>query len=125
MTDAGYGFGASHRSRSWQVQKTATAVSRASRLVRCALNFFLADVRGGLGPFVDRFSVVKGRYPVRLGVIATIRRVLGPIAMTFLGARADSSHRKRLLIVLLLVILMLAGLLGSDNWAWAPSLPAR
>lgn len=74
---------------------------RASRIVRCALNFFLADVRGGLGPFVDKFSVVKGRYPVRLGVIATIRRVLGPIAMTFLGARADSSHRKRLLIVLL------------------------
>lgn len=83
---------------------------RSSLIALCALNFFLADARDGLGPFLDGFLVTKGWQPVTLGIIATIGGILGLVATPFFGALVDSSHRKRLLIVVPVVIVTLAAL---------------
>jgi hypothetical protein len=41
------------------------------------LNFFLADARDGLGPFLDAFLATNGWSPLALGFIATIGGIIG------------------------------------------------
>ncbi|MTH34677.1 MFS transporter [Paracoccus limosus] len=83
---------------------------RSSLVALCALNFFLADARDGLGPFLDGFLVTQGWQPVTLGLVATIGGLLGMIATPLFGALIDSSHRKRMLIVLPVIVMTLAAL---------------
>ena len=70
------------------------------RLVALAvLNFFLADSRDGLGPFLDAYLTTQGWRPMDLGLLATIGGVLGLAAGMPAGALADRSHHKRLMII--------------------------
>lgn len=63
------------------------------------LNFFLADSRDGLGPFLDAYLTTQGWRPLDLGLLATIGGVLGLAAGMPAGALADRSHHKRLMII--------------------------
>lgn len=63
------------------------------------LNFFLADARDGLGPFLDAYLTTQGWRPMDLGLLATIGGVLGLAAGMPAGALADRSHHKRLMII--------------------------
>lgn len=63
------------------------------------LNFFLADSRDGLGPFLDAYLTTQGWRPMDLGLLATIGGVLGLAAGMPAGALADRSHHKRLMII--------------------------
>jgi MFS family permease len=73
--------------------------SSSSLLALGLLNFFLADSRDGLGPFLDAYLSTKGWAPMDLGLLATIGGVLGLVAGMPAGALADHSHHKRLLVV--------------------------
>ncbi len=85
-----------------------------------ALNFFLADARDGLGPFLDGFLATNGWTPFTLGMIATIGGVLGMIATPLFGALVDASAYKRTLIILPVIFVTAAALwtlASPDNYS--------
>lgn len=90
---------------------------RRSLIALATLNFFLADARDGLGPFLDGFLATHGWQPFTLGVVATVGGILGMIATPLFGALVDASDRKRTLIILpvLLVTAMALWTLATPN----------
>lgn len=82
------------------------------------LNFFLADVRDGMGPFLGVFLLAQGWRLDDIGYVMALGGMAGMLATTPLGALVDASrHKCRLLAVA--VALLLAGNLAL--WAF-PSL---
>ncbi len=84
------------------------------------LNFFLADARDGLGPFLDGFLATHGWQPMTLGMLATIGGVLGMVATPLFGAWVDASRYKRALIVVPVVLVTAAALwtlFTPNNWS--------
>lgn len=77
--------------------------SRAGRGLD-ALNFFLADVRDGLGPYLAIYLIAvrgpnQGWNEAATGLIMTIAGIAGLIAQTPAGALIDRSHSKRAIVV--------------------------
>jgi MFS family permease len=70
-----------------------------SLLALNALNFFMADVRDGLGPFLGVFLQGKGWPPAEIGLVMTIGGYAGMIATTPLGALVDATKAKRGLMI--------------------------
>ena len=64
------------------------------------LCFALADVRDGLGPFLGIFLQSHGWTPDSIGYVMTIGGLAGMAVTTPLGALADATRRKRLLLAL-------------------------
>lgn len=65
-----------------------------------ALNFFLADVRQGLGPYLAIY-LLTGRHWAedQIGLVMSIAAISGLIVQAPAGALIDVSHAKRALIV--------------------------
>ena len=74
------------------------------------LNFFLADARDGLGPFLDAFLATNGWSPLALGFIATIGGIIGLLVTPLFGAVVDGSKHKRALIVVPVLLVTAAAL---------------
>lgn len=83
------------------------------------LNFFLADVRDGLGPFLGIFLVGKGWAPDAIGYVMTLGGLAGMLATTPLGMLADATRAKRL-IVAVSAVLVVAGSLILLVWPIGP-----
>jgi MFS family permease len=84
------------------------------------LNFFLADVRGGLGPYVGVFLLTQAYWnQATIGAALTVSGLIGITLHTPIGALIDATHFKRGLIVGGTFALA-ASALGI---AWAPTLP--
>jgi len=65
-----------------------------------ALNFFLADVRQGLGPYLAIYLLTERHWAQdQIGFVMTIATVCGLMVQTPAGALTDSSHAKRASIV--------------------------
>lgn len=64
------------------------------------LNFFMADVRDGLEPFLGVFLMGQGWRADDIGYVMTIGGIAGMLATTPLGALVDASRCKRLLLAL-------------------------
>ena len=65
-----------------------------------ALNFFLADVRGGMGAFVSVFLLTEARWtPAEIGAVLAVSGLLGILVHTPIGAFIDSTRAKRALLV--------------------------
>jgi MFS family permease len=62
------------------------------------LNFFLADVQTGVGPFLAIYLAGYGWNEERVGLALTVRGIAGILAQTPAGALVDQVHRKRTLI---------------------------
>ncbi|GGD97149.1 MFS transporter [Aureimonas endophytica] len=77
--------------------KAGTARSRSVKALG-AVNFFLADVRDGLGPFLGIFLVGQGWDTASIGLVMTIGGIAGMLATTPLGALADASKAKRFMV---------------------------
>ncbi|MDR4307448.1 MFS transporter [Chelatococcus sambhunathii] len=63
------------------------------------LNFLMADVRDGLGPYLAIFLQGQHWSPVDIGLVLTIGGLAGMIATTPMGAFVDATHRKRLVTI--------------------------
>ncbi|KQT82225.1 MFS transporter [Aurantimonas sp. Leaf443] len=89
----------------------ATQEPRA-RSVRAlsAVNFFLADVRDGLGPFLGIFLIGQGWAPDTIGYVMTIGGIAGMLATTPLGALADATTAKRFMVGFCAVLVIVASL---------------
>jgi MFS family permease len=74
-----------------------------------ALNFFAADVRNALGPFVNVY-LINGRHwsQTEFGVVATASGLLGIVLQTPIGAIIDVTRAKRGVIVLSMATMALA-----------------
>jgi MFS family permease len=65
-----------------------------------ALNFFLADVRQGLGPYLAIYLLTERHWAEdQIGFVMRIATVCGLIVQTPAGALTDSSHAKRAIVV--------------------------
>ncbi len=69
-----------------------------------ALNFFLADVRDGLGPYLAIYLIAvrgpdQGWNEATTGLVMTIAGILGLVAQTPAGAFIDSTNRKRAVVI--------------------------
>ena len=64
-----------------------------------SLNFFLADVRDGLGPYLAIYLLAVHHWnPASIGVVMTIAGIAALITQTPAGALVDSTRAKRALI---------------------------
>jgi MFS family permease len=71
-----------------------------------ALNFFLADVRGGLGAFVSVFLVTSaGWTSAEVGAVLTVSGLLGIALHAPVGAIIDETPAKRALLTLAVALL--------------------
>jgi predicted MFS family arabinose efflux permease len=64
-----------------------------------AVNFFMADVQGGLGPFLGIYLQSEHWSPEQIGVVMTIGGLAGIAATAPLGALVDTLKTKRALAV--------------------------
>jgi MFS family permease len=78
--------------------KGAQPASGGSRSGLDWLNFFLADVQTGVGPFLAIFLAGYGWNEERVGVALTVGGIAGILAQTPAGALVDQVHRKRALV---------------------------
>jgi MFS family permease len=71
-----------------------------------AINFFLADVRGALGPYLNVFLVTQQHWTQsQVGAMTTVAGLLGLAVQTPIGAAIDETSAKREVIILAVAIL--------------------
>jgi predicted MFS family arabinose efflux permease len=83
---------------------------RPSLLALCALNFFMADVATGLGPFLGVFLQAKQWTPAEIGLVMTAGGVAGMAVTTPLGALVDRTRSKRALVGTAAIAITMASL---------------
>ncbi|WP_262048919.1 MFS transporter [Bradyrhizobium sp. Bra78] len=85
-----------------------------ARRAGCALdaaNFFLADVRDGLGPYLAVYLLTEQHWDeARIGLVMSIATIAGILAQTPAGALIDATRAKRLVMVIAAVMVTLASL---------------
>jgi MFS family permease len=75
-----------------------------------ALNFFMADVRDGLGPFLGVYLQSQQWSPGQIGIVMTIGGLAGVAATTPAGVLVDRSRAKRSIVVVSALAIVLASL---------------
>jgi MFS family permease len=75
-----------------------------------ALNFFMADVQGGLGPFLGVFLQAHQWSPAQIGIVMTIGGIAGMVVTTPAGALVDRTRRKRTIVIATAVTVTVASL---------------
>lgn len=84
------------------------------------LNFLLADVRGGVGAYVNVYLVTEARWDqATLGAVLTVSGLLGILLHPFVGDFIDRTRAKRALIIASTALLAAAAL---AIW-WVPTVP--
>lgn len=80
-----------------------------------ALNFFVADVRDGLGPFLGVFLQGHGWSPGAIGMVMTLGGLAGMVATTPLGAMVDATRAKRAILIVSALVIVVAN--GANYFA--------
>ncbi|WBO61115.1 MULTISPECIES: MFS transporter [unclassified Acidocella] len=89
-----------------------------------ALNFFMADMQAGIGPFLSVFLLAHHWTSGPIGTVMTFGGLAGMVMTAPAGALVDATHRKRLLIVLTGICTVAASsliLLSQEFWMIAAS----
>ncbi len=77
-----------------------------------AANFFLADVRDGLGPYLAVYLLTEQQWDAaRIGVVMSIATIASIVAQTPAGALVDASRHKRGLMVAAAILVTAVSLL--------------
>jgi MFS family permease len=103
-----------------------TASDKTSRAIRPleALNFFMADMQAGIGPFLGVFLLAHGWRSGLIGSVMTIGGIAGMAMTAPAGALVDATSRKRLYVIIPGVCTVLASmiiLLSQNFWLVAVS----
>src|SRR4029079_11771891 len=65
-----------------------------------ALNFCLADVRDGLGPYLAIYLLTVQHWDeATIGIVMSVAGIAGILAQTPAGALIARTHRKRLVVI--------------------------
>jgi len=89
-----------------------------------AVNFFMADMQSGIGPFVSVFPLERGWASGMIGTAMTIGNIAGMLIATPVGGLIDTSTRKRLWVIVPGLAVLAASsiiLLWQNFWAVAAS----
>jgi MFS family permease len=89
-----------------------------------ALNFFMADMQAGIGPFLGVFLLAHRWESGLIGTVMTIGGVAGMIMTAPAGALADATSRKRFYVIIPGVCVVLASaiiLVSQEFWLVAAS----
>jgi MFS family permease len=106
----------------WQ-QSAPAETAKAVRPLE-ALNFFMADMQAGIGPFLGVFLLAHGWKAGLIGSVMTIGGVAGMIMTAPAGALVDATSRKRLYVIVPGVCTVLASmiiLMSQTFWLVAVS----
>lgn len=76
-----------------------------------SLNFFMADVQAGIGPFLGVFLQGRGWGTGAIGSVMTIGGIAGMLATGPAGALVDATRSKRALVVIGSIFTVLASAL--------------
>jgi MFS family permease len=77
-----------------------------------AANFFLADVRDGLGPYLAIYLLTEQKWDeARIGIVMSIAAIAGIVAQTPAGALVDATKSKRMVMVGAAILVTAASLL--------------
>ena len=77
-----------------------------------AANFFLADVRDGLGPYLAIYLLTEQKWDeASIGIVMSVATIAGIVAQTPAGALVDATRAKRLVMVAAAIIVTVASLL--------------
>ena len=84
--------------------------ARAGRALD-AVNFFLADVRDGLGPYLAVYLLTEQKWDeARIGMVMSMATVAGILAQTPAGALVDATRAKRLIMAFAAILVVAASL---------------
>jgi MFS family permease len=83
---------------------------RKSLLALNAVNFFMADVQAGLGPFLGVFLQARHWSPSEIGIVMTIGGISGMAVTTPLGALVDRTRAKRAIVAAAAVAITFASI---------------
>jgi MFS family permease len=75
------------------------ALRRQAILPLQALNFFMADMQAGIGPFLGVFLLAHGWHNGLIGTVMSIGGIAGMAVTAPAGALIDASSRKRLYVI--------------------------
>jgi MFS family permease len=104
--------------------KQGTSPTPPVRRALEALNFFMADMQAGIGPFLGVFLLAHGWQSGWIGTVMTIGGVAGMIMTTPAGALIDATTRKRAYVIVPGIFTVLASaiiLLSQSFWVVAAS----
>ncbi|AMA58703.1 MFS transporter [Bradyrhizobium sp. CCGE-LA001] len=91
--------------------RTSAPQTRQAGRALDAANFFLADVRDGLGPYLAIYLLTEQHWnEARIGIVMSIATIAGIVAQTPAGALVDATRAKRLVMVVSAVLVTLASL---------------
>jgi MFS family permease len=92
-------------------QQGKTGLARAGRALDAG-NFFLADVRDALGPYLAVYLLTERQWDAAsIGVVMSIATIAGILAQTPAGALVDATKAKRAVMVAAAVLVTAASLL--------------
>ena len=84
--------------------------ARAGRALDAA-NFFLADVRDGLGPYLAVYLLTEQHWDeARIGLVMSVATIAGILAQTPAGALVDATRAKRSVMAVAAILVTLASL---------------
>ena len=79
--------------------------ARANRALDAA-NFFLADVRDGLGPYLAIYLLTEQKWDeAHIGAVMSVATIAGIVAQTPAGALVDETKAKRIVMVVAAIAL--------------------
>jgi len=91
--------------------------ARAGRALDAA-NFFLADVRDGLGPYLAVYLLTEQHWDeARIGLVMSVATIAGILAQTPAGALVDATRAKRTVMAVAAILVTLASL----SLPWFPT----
>jgi predicted MFS family arabinose efflux permease len=103
-------------------QRNRTSPTRLWPLL--AVNFFMADMQSGIGPFVGVFLLERGWASGMIGIAMSIGNIAGMLIATPVGGFIDASRHKRAWVIVPGVAVVAASsiiLVWQDFWAVAAS----
>jgi MFS family permease len=87
-------------------------ISRRNTLSLDALNFFLADVRDGLGPYLAIYLLAVHHWePASIGFVMTLAGVTALVTQIPAGALLDKTHRKRAVIIIAALLVTISSVI--------------
>jgi MFS family permease len=87
------------------------SLAKAGRALDAA-NFFLADVRQGLGPYLAIYLLTEQKWDeARIGIVMSVATIAGIVAQTPAGALVDATKAKRLTMVAAALLVTISSLL--------------
>ncbi|MBR0739204.1 MFS transporter [Bradyrhizobium liaoningense] len=91
--------------------RTSAPQTRQAGRALDAANFFLADVRDGLGPYLAVYLLTEQHWnEARIGIVMSVATIAGIAAQTPAGALVDATRAKRLVMIVSAVLVTLASL---------------